>query len=98
MYRNSSYDQDLAKELKDPAFAQGFLLDLMEGEEGLSLEDALRHTIQRMGVTEFCTRARKSKQYVNSFIKAKRNIKPETLDALLKPFGLKTRVIVEKAS
>jgi DNA-binding phage protein len=98
MYRNSSYDEDLARELRDPEFAQGFLLDLIEGREGLELEEALRLTIQKMGVAEFCSRAKMSKQNVNSFIKSKRNVKPETLDALLKPFGLRTKVVVEKAS
>ncbi|MFL5813958.1 MAG: DNA-binding protein [Bdellovibrionia bacterium] len=98
MYRNNSYDEDLAKDLRDPEFAQGFLLDLIEGKDGLELDEALRLTIQKMGVVEFCSRAKMSKQNVNSFLKAKRNVKPETLDALLKPFGLRTKLVVEKAS
>jgi DNA-binding phage protein len=98
MYRNSSYDEDLAKELRDLEFAQGFLVDLIEGKDGLELEEALRLTIQKMGVVEFCSRAKMSKQNVNSFLKSKRNVKPETLDALLKPFGLKTKIGVERAS
>jgi DNA-binding phage protein len=98
MYRNSSYDEDLAQELKDPEFAQSFLLDLIKGDDGISLEEALRVTIQKMGVAEYCTRARLSKQYVNSFLRAKRNPKQETLDIFLKPFRLRTKVVVEKAS
>src|SRR4051812_48372636 len=53
MNRASSYDEDLSAKLQDPKFAQSFLMGLMEGEEGLSIEDALRHTIKRMGVKEF---------------------------------------------
>ena len=98
MYRNSSYDQDLARELKDKDFAQGFIVDLIEGDEGMSLQDALRHTIQSMGVAEYCKQANMSLQHVNAFLKSKRNPKPETLDALLSPFGLRTRIVVEKAS
>lgn len=98
MYRNSSYDRDLARELKDTEFARGFLLTLMEGEDGLSLEGALRHTIQRMGVKEFCELSGLLKSNVNDFLKGRRKLKPETLDAFLEPFGLRTRVIVEKAS
>ena len=98
MYRNSEFNEDLSNELRSPKFAQGFLLDLMEGEEGLSVEDALRQTIARMGVKEFCDRSGLRKQNVNDFIQGRRKLKPETLDAFLKPFRLKTRVVVEKAS
>ena len=98
MYRNSSYDEDLARELQDFEFAQGFLLTLMEGEEGLSLEKALRHTIQRMGIKEFCELAQIPMPNVMEFLSGKRKLKPETLDRYLHPFGLRTRVIVEKAS
>ena len=98
MYRNSSYDEDLSKELLNSEFAQGFLLTLMEGEEGLSLAAALRHTIERMGVKELCTKAKMRMQNVNDFIKGRRKPKPDSLDAFLKPFGLRTRIVVEKAS
>lgn len=98
MYRNSNYNKDLARELSDPEFAQGFLLDLMEGEEGLSAEIALRTTIQAMGVSEFCKRARLSHSFVDAFLKSKRKPKPETLNDFLKPFGLRAKVVFEKAS
>lgn len=98
MYRNSSYEESLAKELKDREFAQGFILDLLKGPDGLTIEQALRHTIQRMGVAEYCARTKKTKQYVNNFLTSKRPIKPETLDAFLKPFGLRIRLVAEKAS
>ena len=98
MYRNSSFDQDLSAKLQDPEFAQGYILTLIEGEEGLPLEEALRQTIERMGVTEFCERSKMRKQNVNELVKGKRRPKPESLDAFLKPFRLRTKVIVEKAS
>ncbi len=98
MKRSSSFDAYLSKQLEDIAFAQGYILDLMEGEDGLSLEEALRTTIRQMGVKEFCERAQMRKQNVNDFLTEQRNLKRETIDAFLKPFGLRTRIIVEKAS
>ena len=98
MKRSSSFDAYLSKQLENIAFAQGYILDLMEGEDGLSLEEALRTTIRQMGVKEFCERAQMRKQNVNDFLTEQRNLKRETIDAFLKPFGLRTRIIVEKAS
>ncbi len=98
MKRSSSFDAYLSKQLEDIAFAQGYVLDLMEGEDGLSLEDALRITIRQMGVKEFCERAEMRKQNVNDFLNETRKLKRETLDAFLKPFGLRTRIVAEKAS
>lgn len=98
MYRNSTYDADLSAKLQDRVFAQGFLLTLMEGEEGLSLEEALRTSIQSMGVKEFCASTQMRIQNVSDFLKKKRKLKPESYDAFLKPFGLRVRMVVEKAS
>jgi hypothetical protein len=98
MYRNSLFDQDLSEKLKIRALARDFVIDLIEGDDGLSIEAALRETIQRMGVKEFCDRSGMRKSNVNDFLKGRRNIKPETLDAFLQPFGLRTKIIVEKAS
>jgi len=98
MYRNGSFNEDLSRELQDPDFAQGFILDLMEGDEGLSLAKALKTTIESMGVKEFCDLSGMSKQNVNDFIQGRRNLKRETMDAFLKPFHLRTRIVVEKAS
>jgi hypothetical protein len=98
MYRNSSFDQDLSIKLRDRKYAQGFILTLMEGEEGLTLEDALRVGIQSMGVKEFCLKTKTRMQNVNEFLKKRRKPKPESLEVFLKPFGLKLRLAVERAS
>ena len=98
MKRSSSFDAYLSQQLENIEFAQGYILDLMEGDDGLSLEEALRITIRQMGVKEFCERTQMRKQNVNDFLVEQRNLKRETLDAFLKPFGLKTRLVVEKAS
>ena len=70
----------------------------MEGEEALSAEDALRETISRMGVKEFSELAGVAPSNVVDFLRGKRNPKPETLDTYLRPFGLKTKIVLEKAS
>ena len=98
MKRSNSFDSYLSGQLENRAFAQGFVLDLMEGKDGLSLEEALRTTIRMMGIKEFCERAQLRKQNVNDFLNGSRTLKKETIDSFLKPFGLRTRIVVEKAS
>ena len=98
MKRNSSFDSYLSQQLENIKFAQGYMMDLIDGDDGLSLEEALRTTIRQMGVKEFCKRAEMRKQNVNDFLVGQRKLKRETLDAFLKPFGLKTRLVVAKAS
>jgi hypothetical protein len=98
MNRNKSYNQELSEKLKNHRFAQGYLLALMEGEEGLEVEEALRHTIERMGIKEFAELADIPNSNVVEFLKGKRKLKPETLDSYLSPFHLRTRLILEKAS
>lgn len=98
MNRAKSYDQELSEKLLDPKFAQSFLMGLIEGEDGLSIEDALRHTIKRMGVKEFSDATGIPHSNIQEFLKKKRNPKPETLNLYLKPFNLKAKLVVEKAS
>ncbi len=98
MNRAKRYDQILSEKLRSIRFAQGFICSLMEGEDGLSAEDALRHTIQRMGVKEFSELAKVPPPNVQEFLKGIRKLKPDTLDIYLKPFGLKTKIVFEKAS
>ncbi|MDZ4677938.1 MAG: hypothetical protein SGI74_10585 [Oligoflexia bacterium] len=98
MNRSRSFDPDISKALLDPETAQSFLLGLMEGEEGLNLEKALKHTISKMGVKEFAKFAKVDADNVVHFLKGRRKPKPETLDTYLKPFRLKSKLVAEKAS
>jgi hypothetical protein len=98
MNRSKSYDQELSDELQNPKAAQVFFLTLMEGRDGMSLEKALKHTIQRIGIKEFSKMSGIPSPNIIEFINGKRRPKPETLDVYLKPFRLKTKIIVEKAS
>lgn len=99
MYRNNAYDEDLAKEMQNPDFAQLYLLNLIEdGDEGMTVEEALRMAIPRMGVAEFSRRIKKSKTDVDKFLRGERNLKPETLDEYLVPFNLRIKVTLEKVA
>jgi len=99
MHRNSSYDADVAKDLQKSSKAvQSYLLGLTEGDDGLGTEEALRITIKRMGIKEFCEMTRIPMPNVMEFLNGKRKLKPETLEKYLKPFGLRIRLALEKAS
>ena len=92
-------DEDLAKEFQNPEFAQEYLLDLVQDEdEPMSVEEALRFTIPKIGVSEFSHMIGKSKTDVDKFLKGDRNLKPETLDEYLSPFNLRIRINLEKVA
>ena len=99
MYRNNAYDEDLAKEFADVDFAQEYLLSLVnDKDEPMTIEEALRFTIPRIGVSEFAKKIGKSKSDVDKFLREERKPKPETLEEYLKPFHLKARMVLEKAA
>ena len=47
--RSKSYDEAIAKEMQDSDFARGMVLREIE-QSGYSIEEALQHTIQSMGI------------------------------------------------
>jgi len=98
MHRSKSYDQELSKELQSPKAAQIFFLTLMEDPEGMSLDEALKHSIQRIGIIEFSKMSGIPSPNIVEFLNGKRHPKPDTLDIYLRPFRLKTKIIVEVAS
>ena len=104
MRRTRNYNEELSKYLKDSEFAREFLLGLMEDEDGLSLEDALRRVIEIMGVKEFCALAKKRRidsiheSNVVDFLKGKRHPKPDTLNTYLKPWKLKVELTLSSAA
>jgi DNA-binding phage protein len=98
MRRAKTYNQLVAETLKSRKAVQEYLLGLMEDEDELSAEDALKIVISHMGITEFSEMARLQRTNVNAFVTGKRKLKPETLETYLKPFGIRARLIFEKAS
>lgn len=97
--RNESFDKYLSEQLQDPELARELFLSSIEDFED-SVEDALKYTIQKMGLKEFSTQADIPIQNVSQFINGKRNLKQGTLDKYLSVFGLKSKIIVveEKTS
>ncbi|MBI2931125.1 MAG: hypothetical protein HYY16_05700 [Planctomycetes bacterium] len=98
MRRTKSFDQELSEKLRRPRFAQAFINSLMEGEDGLSPEEALRRTIEIMGVKEFAELADVPTSRVHEFLRKRRNFKPGTLNALLRPLRLRAKIVFERAS
>lgn len=99
MRRASSFDQDVAEALRKggPSGVQQFIIGLTE-DDGLPLDQALRITIKSMGIKEFCEMTGIAMPNVSEFLSKKRKPKPETLERYLKPFGLKIKLVIEKAS
>ena len=96
MRRHPSYDEKLARELRNPRFAADFLLSLMEGRDGLDLAEALKHTSRRMGIKEFPKRAKIHPKSVPRMLTSSSLPKIETLDQYLAPFGLKVQLTPER--
>ena len=67
-------------------------------EDGLNVEEALRHTIQRMGVKEFSEVSGIPSPNIVDFLKDRRRPKPETLDLYLHPFHLRIKMDLEKVA
>ena len=98
MYRDSSYDRLLAKELQDKEFAKEYLTGLMEGEEGLPLLDAVKHTIRGMGIKEFSEISGVPEKCISRMLHSENIPKIDTLDKYLAPFGLKVKICLENVA
>ena len=92
MYRSKSYDEELSERLQDRKYARGFLLTLMEGEDGLSLEEALKVTIERMGIKEFSKLSKIASPNVVRMVKGRVQPTLPTFDRFLAVFGLKAEI------
>ena len=98
MRRTKSYNEELSQRLRSPKYAQHFINDLMENDDGMSAEEALKTVIEIMGVKEFSKMTGVPSSNLVAYIKGRRKLKIDTLDQLLKPFKLKAKIIFENAS
>ena len=85
--RSRDWNEGLAQDLQDPAFAREFLLAAIE--EGVPLQQALGKVIRAMGVREFASRIRMASPNLLRAIHPRHNLTQATLNRLLKPFGLR---------
>ena len=86
--RSVAYDFGVAEYLQNPERARGLFTTAME-EEGLPLQVVLGTMIRAMGVKEFAAKAGMAAPNVLRAINRRHNPTQETLDRLLKPFGLR---------
>jgi DNA-binding phage protein len=86
--RSEDWNVGLAEDLQDPEFAREYLIAAMLEEE-LPLQFVLGSAIRAIGVKEFAEKAGMAAPNVLRAINQRHNPTQETLDRLLKPFGLR---------
>jgi DNA-binding phage protein len=84
--RSEDWNIDLAKPLRNRAFACAFLLAAID--EGLTVQQALAKVIRAIGITEFAAQVGIPRPHVQCAIHARHNPSQETLNRLLAPFRL----------
>jgi probable addiction module antidote protein len=85
--RSKDWNEGLAEDLQDAAFARQFLAAAVE--DGVPLKTALAKVIRARGVKEFAEQVGMPGPNVLRAIHPKHNPTQETLERLLKPFGLR---------
>ncbi len=88
--RSQDWNEGLSQDLKDPKFAREFLLAAIE--EGVPLQASLCKIIKAYGVTEFAKKVKMASPNLLRAVNPKHNPTQETLNKLLKPFGLQLTV------
>src|SRR5690606_20526405 len=95
--RNKSFDEYIAGKMTDLNFAREvFLASIEEFDD--SVEEALKYTIQKMGLKEFSVKSEIPIQNISQFIAGERKLKPVTLDKYLRVFDLKSKITVTSVS
>jgi DNA-binding phage protein len=85
--RTKDWNEGLAQDLRDPQFAQEFLLAAID--EGITVQHALGKIIRAIGVKEFAAKIGMESPNLLRVIHSRHNPTQSTLNRLLRPFGLK---------
>lgn len=72
--RSESFDEFIVEKMQNPEFAKQTLLTSIE-EFNESVEDALKYSIELMGIKEFSDLSGVRVQNVSDFIKGRKNLK-----------------------
>lgn len=88
--RSRDWDEGLSQDLRDPKFAQAFILASLD--EGLLLQIVLGKVIRAYGIKEFAKKIKMAGPNVVRAIDPKHNPTQETLNRLLEPFDLRLAV------
>jgi DNA-binding phage protein len=89
--RSQDWNEGLAKDLQNTQFACEFILAALK--EGIALQLALGKVIRAMGVKEFSKKVKMASPNVLRAIDPRHNPTQETLNRILKPFGLMLTVV-----
>jgi len=93
--RAKDWNEGLAKDLRDPKFVKEFIQAALE--EGLPIQVVLGKVIRAYGVKEFSKKTKIPGPNIVRAIDPGHNPTQETLNRLLRPFGLKLSVsLIEK--
>lgn len=96
--RSVDWNIGLAEDLKDPEFAREFITAAISEEE-LPPQLVLRKVILTYGLKEFSRRVKMPSSNISRVLNPKHNPTVETLNRLLKPFGLRLVVArIKKAA
>jgi DNA-binding phage protein len=94
--RSRDWDKDLSQDLRDPEFCREFILASLD--EGLSLQVVLGKVIRAYGIAEFAKKVKMASPNLIRAINPKHNPTQETMNRLLRPFGLRLTVTtIEKS-
>ncbi len=88
--RSRDWNEGLAEDLRDPAFARAFITAALD--EGISLQEALGKVVRAYGVKEYAAEARIAAPNLLRAISPTSNPTQQTLERLLQPLGLRLTV------
>ncbi len=84
--RSRDWNEEVSQELKDPAYAQGFLQELLS--EGDDLQTALGRLIRLYGVKDYAKLVEMDEPAIQRAINPEPNPTKQTLEKLLAPLNL----------
>jgi len=88
--RSKDWNEGLSADLKDPEFAREFILAAIQ--DGMQLKTILAKVIRAYGVKEFAKAIKMAEPNLVRLLSARSNPTQETLNLLLKEFGLRLAV------
>lgn len=88
--RSQEWSESLSLDLRDPEFTREFILASLD--EGTDLQSVLGKVVRTYGVKEFAKKVKMASPNLLRVIDPKHNPTQDTLNRILKPFGLKLTV------
>jgi DNA-binding phage protein len=92
--RSKDWNEGLAEDLQDREFAREFLLVAVE--EDISIQAALGKVIRAYGLKEFAAEIDMPSSNLSRALRPSSNVTQQTLDRLLKPFGLRLSIALTR--